>query len=156
MPNRKTRNGWSIVMLAPPAGTACGTADKDETVINNKGENQMGSEQKQAIYEAQCQDQCSAGRQTARGHVYVFRAGETNLFKVGGTTNSPLSRIREIQTGCPYPLELFAGFESDDCWSCERKMHDALAEHRTIGEWFDVTPDAMYSAIDSLFAVQMV
>lgn len=90
-------------------------------------------------------------RTKQHGHVYIFRAGPTNLFKVGGTTNSPLHRIKEIQTGCPYPLEFYDGFESDDCWMCESKLHSALAEYRTVGEWFDLPENILWMAIEAIF-----
>jgi len=85
------------------------------------------------------------------GHIYVMRAGNTSMFKIGYTTRSPLSRMRDIQTSCPYELDLYSGFETDDCLVCEARMHGILSEYRTIGEWFDADTETIDSAIDSMF-----
>ena len=34
--------------------------------------------------------------------IYLIRAEETNLYKIGYTANSPETRMESLQTGCPY------------------------------------------------------
>lgn len=65
--------------------------------------------------------------------VYVLRAGP--FIKIGKATGTPTSRISDLQTGCPYRIELvgyFAGGVKE-----EIELHRKFAAHRSSGEWFN-------------------
>lgn len=71
-----------------------------------------------------------------KGVVYTLRAGDEDLFKIGRTGANVHSRMKSIQTTCPYPLSIYHSFESDDCVSHERELHGHLSRYRCMGEWF--------------------
>lgn len=73
----------------------------------------------------------------SEGFVYVIHAVGTNRIKVGHTL-TPEARLKDLQTGSPFPLRMLA------CWpgsvTIERRIHTALAEFRQAGEWFAPPP----------------
>lgn len=68
--------------------------------------------------------------------IYVIRTRNTypSFIKVGFTREKLMSRIKSIQTGCPFELELIKKMSGDV--SDERRLHDALSEYKSTGEWF--------------------
>lgn len=74
---------------------------------------------------------------TSEGFVYVIHAVGTNRIKVGHTL-TPEARLKDLQTGSPFPLRMLA------CWpgsvAIERRIHTVLAEFRQVGEWFAAPP----------------
>lgn len=71
------------------------------------------------------------------GHVYFLAAGspEPLFVKIGYTRNAPDSRIKSLQTGCPYPIRLLGAIVGGP--EIERELHDRLSECRAHGEWFE-------------------
>lgn len=68
-----------------------------------------------------------------RRYVYVVRIGTRGHFKFG-IANDPQRRLIALQTACPYQLQL-AHQEPGD-FGLEQRLHTALADYRTHGEWF--------------------
>lgn len=64
--------------------------------------------------------------------VYFLSAGP--FIKIGKSTGRPDARIRELQTGCPYPLTLIAHIVGG--LREEFALHKRFAQYRTHGEWF--------------------
>lgn len=63
------------------------------------------------------------------------------LVKIGKTTTSPSQRMTELHTtGVPTPFELEFAAEVENCHSCERDVHGALAQYRLSSkrEFFEV------------------
>lgn len=77
-------------------------------------------------------DKPIAQRATAQEFIYFLAAGP--FVKIGKSTGSPSARIRELQTGCPYPITLVAhaigGLRE------EFALHKRFAAYREHGEWF--------------------
>lgn len=71
------------------------------------------------------------------GIVYIIRAGDTDLYKIGYTECSPESRRASLQTGNPHPLHVIAAW--DGTMSDEKKVHGLLDCYRREGEWFELT-----------------
>ena len=65
------------------------------------------------------------------GWVYFVRAGER--VKIGYARNYK-TRMKELQTGCPYSLTLLMALEAKP--ERERELHREFAAHRVQGEWF--------------------
>lgn len=82
-------------------------------------------------------------------NIYILRGKGTNLFKIGRTANPVETRVKQLQTGCPFEIEIHATFPT--CWpsETERYYHRYLAQYRTVGEWFDVEP----AVIDGMLRV---
>lgn len=66
--------------------------------------------------------------------VYVLRPAIGEAIKVGETTDLP-PRVKELQTGNPYPLEVVHLLPGDKL--LERAFHRRLRAARTCGEWFE-------------------
>lgn len=71
-----------------------------------------------------------------KDYVYLIQCGDFRLYKIGVTGNSPLSRLSEMQTGCPFRLELIAFAPVDDATEAEMRLHVKHDLWRIRGEWF--------------------
>lgn len=84
-----------------------------------------------------------------RRSVYFLRCRiERGPIKIGVAENVA-RRVIEIQTACPYTLELLGVVPGGR--SVESFFHDLLKKHRTCGEWFEV-PNIVERAIRHLLA----
>ncbi len=80
--------------------------------------------------------------------VYFARASGTDHLKIGYTDGEPVTRLKSLQTGCPYRLEIEDAVEG----SCQTEcfVHEALRAYRTPGgEWFRITVEQLRAFIDS-------
>lgn len=68
----------------------------------------------------------------ASNFVYFLAAGP--FLKIGKTSGAPDARIRELQTGCPFPIHLVA--HTTGGMKRERELHKQFAKYRAHGEWF--------------------
>lgn len=71
--------------------------------------------------------------------LYIIGNKTQRICKIG-VSNIPGKRVSQIQTGCPYKVELLAffdelGFES------EREYHKRYKSAKMYGEWFRMTPE---------------
>lgn len=71
-----------------------------------------------------------------RGTVYfaITSFGLDDYMKIGWTGGSPQRRLRELQTGCPWPIDLLG--EMPGSTADERALHERFAHLCTMGEWF--------------------
>ena len=74
------------------------------------------------------------------GYIYFIKVEGRDIFKIGITAKNVKSRIANIQTSCPYPIELYATYESDDYENEEAELHERFKDRQTSGEWFNLTP----------------
>lgn len=72
------------------------------------------------------------------GVLYIIRAEGTNKYKIGVTVRAVSERVKELQTGSPYKLNVVASCSSSDIADLEQKIHALLSEHNTSGEWFEI------------------
>jgi len=71
--------------------------------------------------------------------LYVARH-EHGYVKIGKSDN-PIHRIKKLQTGCPYEINLYTTITVEGDWHVvEAALHDAYVDRRLRGEWFDI-PD---------------
>lgn len=70
--------------------------------------------------------------------VYFARAGDR--IKVGWSKNVA-TRIAQLQTGNPDPIQLLATTPGGR--SLEREVHSRFADARVTGEWFSATPELL-------------
>lgn len=68
--------------------------------------------------------------------VYILSAG--GRYKVGYSDNLG-KRIKTLQTGCPWPIEVLNDIPSDQ--DTERMLHMWLKNFRVCGEWFEFPPN---------------
>jgi DNA-binding XRE family transcriptional regulator len=77
---------------------------------------------------------------SAGGMIYAISAVGESYVKVGSTSQSVARRLRQLQTGHPYPLEMLAAVPVEqDRYVIERQVQQFLAQERghLTAEWFD-------------------
>lgn len=82
-------------------------------------------------------------------YIYLLKAGDTN-FKIGVATNV-IKRVRQIQTGCPDPVEIVCCRLVENAERAERDLHASVGAFKTGGgtEWFRLLPEqALAIAVD--------
>lgn len=67
------------------------------------------------------------------GFIYVFANYFSGVCKIGFTTN-PINRLKQVQTGCPYKLEIILVIKGSI--KVERALHRKYKKFKTNGEWF--------------------
>src|SRR5882724_1402206 len=79
--------------------------------------------------------------------VYVI-SGDHGRQKIGSSDN-PRQRIKDLQTGSPFPLkfEFIGETENLGGGAIEVEAHFMLAQHRAEGEWFVVPSDVAITAV---------
>lgn len=78
--------------------------------------------------------------------IYVI-SGDHGRQKIG-VTDDPQQRIRDLQTGSPFPLTFeFLGITNDTAYAIESEVHFLLARHRQSGEWFAIAPEMAIAAV---------
>ena len=87
------------------------------------------------------------------GYVYIIgEQGNTNYYKVGGSTIGAQSRINSIQIGNPRTLVSRVQFAVQDCYNAENAAHTALQANvnwQYVGhEWYYVQPN-QYNAFQN-------
>lgn len=84
------------------------------------------------------------------GWVYLIGPKEwtLNRVKIGFTQGNPRARLRQLQTGSPFDLQLYGYFEGTT--DLERVLHKAFQPVREQGEWFR-TDGRMICFISLLF-----
>jgi hypothetical protein len=70
--------------------------------------------------------------------IYLIVNKEENICKIGYSDN-PNARLKTLQTGCPYPLSIYAIIEGDV--KKEKLIHKMFSLSRTHNEWFSYTDD---------------
>ncbi|MBB6424968.1 GIY-YIG nuclease family protein [Sphingopyxis sp. JAI128] len=73
----------------------------------------------------------------AEGFVYFAYIGANQpvYLKIGFSKYDPRKRLKNLQTGCPFPIKML-GFVFGRM-AQEAELHDVLSEYRVQGEWFD-------------------
>lgn len=70
------------------------------------------------------------------GKVYLLKAG--TFYKIGVTQGSIENRVRALQTGSPYPIEIIHVVKTQNPYALEAKLHKDYANKRRQGEWFEL------------------
>lgn len=79
--------------------------------------------------------------------IYVLRGKNTNFFKIGRTTQPVIDRVRQLQTGCPFEIEIYQTFQTFWAAETEKMLHSYLSDFRVSGEWFDADPGIIDSVL---------
>lgn len=78
--------------------------------------------------------------------------------KIGISANAD-TRLRQIQTSCPFPIAVFYRFSAPNReWAerVERCFHDTREEKRLHGEWFDYEPEEAAAIVALAYDVLLV
>lgn len=81
--------------------------------------------------------------------IYLFFIPELNISKIGISRNVN-NRLSQLQTGCPYQIQLIKTFNSDLSTKIEKVLHRTFrtkkidsSEYTLIGEWFNLDIDSI-------------
>ena len=66
-------------------------------------------------------------------NIYLIKAGE--YYKIG-CSKHPKTRIRAMQTGCPFKMDLVFSIFCDEAFVLEAALHNVYADKHSYGEWF--------------------
>jgi hypothetical protein len=76
------------------------------------------------------------------GTIYAIGAVGTSWVKIGSTTGAVMQRLKILQTGQPFPLQVLATVPvAEGLRRIEKQVHAFLETERQRGEWFDVPID---------------
>ena len=53
-----------------------------------------------------------------------------------GISNNPSKRLKQLQTGCPFPIKIIKKFEVSNAEEIETALHNKLSFYNSSGEWF--------------------
>lgn len=81
----------------------------------------------------------SATANLETGSVYFVQAGDGGPIKIGWTGGDPKARMRDLQTGNPYPLSMLGHVPGSG--ADETDLHEQFRHLRMVGEWFKPAPD---------------
>lgn len=70
------------------------------------------------------------------GWLYLIRCTLFAYYKIGICKNTPKDRLKTLQTGCPFPLNLVKSIECRDIHGAESYLHSYFSQWRQGGEWF--------------------
>ena len=72
--------------------------------------------------------------------VYLLKIvnDDKSLYKIGFTKGSVYKRINELQTGCPYKINVVDTYTSEYGMIIEQTLHNVFSYKKTHGEWFEL------------------
>lgn len=75
-----------------------------------------------------------------KSFIYLLKIDtpDVRLYKIGSTKGSVQKRIYDLQTGCPYRIDLVHKHESEYGQVVERTLHNRYTHLKTHGEWFQL------------------
>lgn len=87
--------------------------------------------------------------------IYLIKAQEIYLYKIGITKNVS-KRIKQLQTGCPYKLELIASYEPKFFVNkIEKTLHRNFSTYQKNpdfselqGEWFNLPNEIVFNFLE--------
>lgn len=68
--------------------------------------------------------------------VYLLRSNENYKIGIAKDVNK---RIKQLQTGNPYKIELIGSYESMHASKIETTLHNQYSHEREMGEWFTLS-----------------
>jgi len=75
------------------------------------------------------------------GFIYIVRACNTNLYKIGKTRTTVIHRLDNLRGASPLPLELIWQVAVANIDEVEHFMHTLFGDRRIHHEWFALTPE---------------
>jgi hypothetical protein len=70
--------------------------------------------------------------------VYVIKAIDYDLYKIGCTSRTPNRRLAEFCPKLPFKTRLVCTIEDDNAKNLEARLHKKFGDKRTNGEWFEL------------------
>lgn len=89
-------------------------------------------------------------RKKINGYVYVIHCEGTTFYKIGISKKNYNDRLYNLQSGCPFELEMIYVSHSDDHRRLEKELHNKFKDKCVRGEWFDLDEASLNTLIKYL------
>jgi len=90
------------------------------------------------------------------GAIFIYAIGrEDGPIKIGISAN-PWARVLDLQTACPFKIELIHARECGDrprAMGIERTLHRTFEVERLEGEWFNINDQLAVERIDDAIEI---
>ena len=83
--------------------------------------------------------------------IYLIKAENTDLYKIGYTDSGVKSRVKALQTGCPHVLSIVE--QCSGSIAHEQHLHQVFEDNRKHGEWFEFDKEVLEKVIDTMTSV---
>jgi hypothetical protein len=80
--------------------------------------------------------------------IYLIKAENTDLYKIGYTEGRVKDRLKALQTGCPHILSIVE--QCSGSIAHEKHLHKVFEDNRTHGEWFKFDKETLTKVIDTM------
>ena len=84
------------------------------------------------------------------GYVYLVHCKETTFYKIGISKNNYGARLSQIQSSCPFEVEMIYVNHSDNYQKLEKNLHNMFKDKWVRGEWFDLDKASLDTAMKYL------
>ena len=78
-------------------------------------------------------------RRPKEHRVYFIHMENSSLFKIGFTACNVNSRLKALQTGCPYRLSIYETVTCTTPAVLEKHLHECFSPRHVRGEWYNMT-----------------
>jgi predicted GIY-YIG superfamily endonuclease len=90
-----------------------------------------------------------------RGYIYLIRAKDQDLYKIGQTSRDPEKRLKELNgQQSPYELQLVYYAAVNNPMLAESHFHKKFKKYHHHGEWFKLPPSMAASVIEGFKSYQ--
>ena len=80
--------------------------------------------------------------------IYLIKAEDTNLYKIGYTAGKVEDRLSGMQTGCPHKLSIVKTVKGDT--RQEKWLHEKFINNKKRGEWFGFCDDEIEDVVHQM------
>ncbi len=80
--------------------------------------------------------------------IYLIKAENTDLYKIGYTEGRVKDRLKALQTGSPHILSIVE--QCSGSIAHEKHLHEVFEDNRTHGEWFKFDKETLTKVIDTM------
>ena len=88
--------------------------------------------------EIKWQKNVPAKRKKKSGYVYLIHCKEATFYKIGISKTNYSLRLKDLQIGCPFELEMVDVIHSVNYHKLEKELHNKFQEKFVRGEWYDL------------------
>lgn len=81
--------------------------------------------------------------------LYVLKCKD--VYKIGITSRSVESRVADMTTGNPFPIDVVKDYSVANAFRLEQRLHSMFHDKKVHGEWFNLTQEDIQT-IDSICA----
>jgi hypothetical protein len=89
----------------------------------------------------------------SKGFIYLIQQGDSDIYKIGWTTDGEISRLAALQTGSAEKLSLVGSFSASS-QQTEDTLHRLFAPFHQRGEWFRLSREQVAQLLDEKWRIE--